>query len=291
MRGDGVEVRIEVPPAVLDKFEQLLRHKGEIRLIPKTGASALLTEAASTRTKLLPFFEGSKGLVDVRVQSEGAREAKFVRLTRKGIEHLFRARRLEQLRKLLSEAAPEYATECREVALAILAEHHRETNKERAELAKRQNLINEVILEVVRALHEESSRERAAQDVRHRAVEELSKFLLPDAPTGDGKKLPTPPPEGEAGRDFQSAMAEELVFAFKDAAVEETVFQLERVMDNLPGMERVGEPDEEVEFNGTFHETSDPLKPGDRAVVIRSGWRLTTSNGTKLLTRARVRKA
>ena len=100
------------------------------------------------------------------------------------------------------------------------------------------------------------------------------------------QRVPTSDPE----IDFQKNLAEELVFAWQDAADPDTKAGLERALFNV-GVERLGRPGEIAEFDGSFQYTEDDVAEGEPVEIIFPGWQLTNPRGTSQITRARVVRA
>lgn len=109
-------------------------------------------------------------------------------------------------------------------------------------------------------------------------------------PPAPERPPPRPPPEAadEAERDFHRELSQELVFAWEDAEERGVRESLARVMWNM-GLRRLGEPGEEVPFDGLIHLTDDDLLPDDPAVVVEPGWQLLRGSRSRVLGKARVR--
>lgn len=131
--------------------------------------------------------------------------------------------------------------------------------------------------------------------------------VLADYPDLAAKLTPTPPVPKSAepkfkprdisieGRDLIRTIAFELAAAYRSVeSIPAAVVQIERVLNNSPGIDRVSEKGELVPFNPFLHEAGDgdPPKKGEMVYVYRSGWRLEKDQadnpGGKVLIKAKV---
>jgi hypothetical protein len=96
--------------------------------------------------------------------------------------------------------------------------------------------------------------------------------------------------ESEAAIEFQRSLSQELVFAWQDTTSPEARACLERALFNV-NVRKMGEPGDQVIFDGSVHRTEDDLIPGEPAEVTEPGWQFVNKRGTFLIAPTRVRKA
>jgi hypothetical protein len=118
-----------------------------------------------------------------------------------------------------------------------------------------------------------------------RATAEWFKDL--ELPKERDEKTPPPDKVTEGDLDFMRDVSEELVYAWQDAEGTEARDSLERVMLNA-GLEAIGEPGQQLPFDGRLHVSDDPVEAGQNVLVSRPGWRLHSPRGAYLIARASV---
>lgn len=139
-------------------------------------------------------------------------------------------------------------------------------------------------------------------------IEELKARLL--AAGGSVPEMPEPQPEREVkpanrnrtvaepatqeDRDFRRDVAERLVSSWRDAVSmkkEEARRFLETALDNISGLRRIGEEQEQVKFDGAVHESFPGVFTDHLVKVVRSGWALEAGDDREyVILKAQVAK-
>ncbi|MDY3556773.1 hypothetical protein R5W24_005946 [Gemmata sp. JC717] len=202
------------------------------------------------------------------------------------------AARIEFIQSVIGRtpfAAPELTPLLEEAVAAEKAEQDA-----RIEAAKKRREAEEIALaalERAKALLEERRRNRLDALRREYELEGAKASELPEpAPRVEPRPEPkaaapapasAPEPKTDEERDFRRYTADRLAAAWRDAWTDgktEGRDYLETAMWNIRGMQMIGEPGQQVAFNGRVHESEQPAAPGDPLTVLRPGWLLKTDD-------------
>lgn len=288
-----------VPEVVLQALEKAIQQEGECRLVaqgkkyPGLFPGGPPNKAKSEAIK--HCLDENLDLFKVRTERQGSQTAHFVTVTSRGVETLFQEKPQGDHGRLLAIVAGPYKEAAIKVGRKLAEQSMTTLGIERQHLAAREKELFEFLYQTTRDRLNAMEAERKRLDEAIRNLADLQAQLgQPQAgPIAETKKagdrIGQQEAKTEAELDFQRDLCEELVYAWQDAANDETRDALERVMQNA-GLEPVGEPGQAVPFDGRQHVTQDQLRAGDGAVVQMPGWRLVNARGSYLIARARVQQ-
>jgi hypothetical protein len=291
---------------VLEALRTAVQQEGEILLV-KSGKQAGLFKSRTGKANqqaIATCLKSDPPLLEITREEKGSGKTKtvkqFARITNAGINVLINETAPAEYAALLSTAAPVHQQTvmlgCLQGVQAIDAEIDRAIQTARTiheaimarALASMESLNHRVEeLQVQRqALNEEINRLGSPPTI-HEPSPEPPEIQEP-RPGPPPKRPIRPDPESEDDLDYQRAISQELVFAWRDATSEEARACLEQALFNV-GVEPIGTPAEIVPFDGTLHDADGEIIAGQEAEVVEQGWQLENPRGVFTLLRAQVR--
>ncbi len=90
-----------------------------------------------------------------------------------------------------------------------------------------------------------------------------------------------------AAADFRRGIAHELTISWKRAQSDEAREGIARAMRGA-GLQQLGVAGEQVTFAGRYHQSTEPMFPGDPGFVVEPGWMIHDGTGEYLLEKALV---
>lgn len=286
-------------PLVLAALRKALGTRGPIRLVragkrPQDG-ELFPSTAKKNQQAIAVCLNKERPLLEiVREQMVNGKLEQFVTLTDWGLEVLLGAVPAEEHANLMEEAAPLFRSRLAEKCLVVVRQHLGELEVRQKELSESRQRTTVAALQLARTYLDQLAANRQQLDREAEAATGLEASLHGEQ-TGSGApskpaQRPAAPPRSEEDLNFQRDISEELVYGWREAETQETSEALARVLFNV-GVERLGEPGQQVSFDGRWQHSEDELNADDQVEIIRPGWRLVNSRGTYLITRAVVRKA
>jgi hypothetical protein len=107
------------------------------------------------------------------------------------------------------------------------------------------------------------------------------------APVDSAPRRQLLPTRDDDDLDFQRDAAELIVYAWQDSRSPEARQILEDTLYSL-GLDPVGKPGDELEFDGRLQHCSGQLNPGQKVRVTQCGWQLRNARGQHLVAKAAV---
>lgn len=290
------EVKLEA--LTVEALRKALRFHDRVRLrSAKASANSLLVGAASSAAVNAAeeqCRDKALGLIAIEMVSETVRKktsnVAYARITPHGIERLLKSLTPDEYAASLDNCHPAHAEALKAGMLPALTSKLQELDHQREALLRDEEELLDAVRKLVSDRRSQLDKESQAKARREEALSGLAEFIKtgkrpdPDKPPKPGRKIP---PATEMEVDFQRRICIELAEELKDSPQSRDA--IERAFYIVDGMTPVGEVGETVKFDGSEHQSTDPLYPDDPAVVTQRGWRYEAPGGEVLqLVRATV---
>lgn len=294
-------------PAVADVLREALRQPGEQRLVSATKKEPGLISGRSGKVRdslIATCVRAEAGLFAVRTEEDSkGKPVYFVTPTRTGIVALVAVTPPDDWENLLRNIHADYWDDVNHAIGEHLERSVDQCNAHIQEIAaRRQTLLTKLIDRLTVTMKTLADEQRQAEQLQERLKQFTDSFSTPsleETPRAETPSVSEWVFEGERhaavsptndGFEFQRDLAVHLVQSWQDAIEPAALDALERVMVNI-GLEPTDHEGETVHFDGRRHLATEPIEPGTKAVVTRSGWQLVNLLGVYPVARARVQAA